>query len=78
MLYAICQFWNEPVWIEAVRKMGNWLYTEFPQSHPWNTKEDYPNYSQDRFYPSNLTGRIPAILCSRSGFGLYTKLDSFR
>ena len=61
MLYAICQFWNEPVWIEAVRKMGNWLYTEFPQSHPWNTKEDYPNYSQDRFYPSNLTGRIPAF-----------------
>lgn len=61
ILYAICQLWNNEDWIESLKKIGMWLYTAFPKEHPWNVKEDYPNYRADRFYVGNLTGRIPAF-----------------
>lgn len=61
ILYNICHYWNIPKWNKALCKMGEWLYSAFPMSHPWNVKEDFPNYVKDRFYASNLLERIPAF-----------------
>ncbi len=61
ILYNICQLWDNPDWNDALGRMGKWLYMAFPMAHPWNVKEDYPNYVQDRFYASNLLERIPAF-----------------
>lgn len=61
ILYNICQMWGVPEWIEALKRMGLWLYVSFPMSHPWNEKSDYPNWAADRFYASNLLGRMSAF-----------------
>lgn len=64
ILYNICQMWNMPEWINALKRMGKWLYEAFPMDHPWNEKSDYPNWVVDRFYASNLLGRIPAFFAA--------------
>lgn len=61
ILYNICQLWDNSMWNDALVMMGEWLYSSFPMEHPWNTKEDFPNYVKDRFYASNLLERIPAF-----------------
>jgi len=57
-LFTLAQLWGEEAWIAALKRLGAWLYTEYPMSHPWNTKEDYPNFSAERFDMYNLIGRI--------------------
>lgn len=64
ILYGIAQIWGKDEWIMAIKKMGNWLYSSFPINHPWNMKDDYPNWVKDRHYPSNLAERIPAFYLS--------------
>ncbi len=61
MLYDIVQMWPNKVWIKKLKKIGRWLYNDFPMNHPWNMKEDYPNYRQDRFYAYNLISRLSSF-----------------
>ena len=61
LLFLCCLLWQETPWIDALKKMGQWLYHDFPMNHPWNLREDFPNFAQERFYSSNLLGRIPAF-----------------
>lgn len=58
MLYHLAQVWGESKWIEATIDIGNWLYTSFPMSHPYNMPEDAPNFHFKRYESFNLIGRI--------------------
>ncbi len=64
ILYCVAQLWGNRQWIDVIKRWGNWLYTSFPVNHPWNTKEDWPNWVKDRHYASNLAERIPAFYLS--------------
>jgi hypothetical protein len=46
--------WAERSWIEAEKRLGMWLFAEWPMAHPWNKPEDYPNFSKERYDMYNL------------------------
>jgi hypothetical protein len=60
-LYRLAQIWGEKEWIEADKKIGIWLFSEWPMAHPWNTPEDYPNFSSKKYEMYNLIGRITSF-----------------
>lgn len=58
MLYQLAQVWGNEKWMESTVDIGNWLYREYSMDHPWNTKEDAPNYAIDRINSFNLISRV--------------------
>ncbi len=66
-LYDIAQMWGNEKWASSLKKIGLWLYNDFPMSHPWNTQEDAPNWRADRFSSYNLVGRLLAFYVADVG-----------
>jgi hypothetical protein len=58
MLYDIVQMWPFDKWIIPLKKIGTWLYRDFPIERPWNVEEDFPDWRQDRFTSYNLISRL--------------------
>ena len=58
LLYNLAQIWGRRKWMESTIAIGEWLHTDFSESHPWNKPEDYPNFSKERKEAFNLVGRI--------------------
>ncbi|MED4532009.1 hypothetical protein ABET51_07995 [Metabacillus fastidiosus] len=58
MLYQLAQVWGNEKWMKSAVDIGNWLYREYSMEHPWNTKEDAPNYAIDRINSFNLISRV--------------------